>query len=287
MPAVDKETFAYWVTHPEDIGEDNLSRLEATVRTFPYCQINYLMLAKVAADAASPRLTEFVPRAAAYALNRNSLRQLVEGESAWSESLLNRLSDLSLGDRSSARTTLSRQYYRDHATPYGHGKPISLVRFEDRFEKNPEKETSHGASEKILPETPPVDDTVASEREIEKELTHKKMQAGSLPVIDLLPAARSLQEERRKQQEIIEAFIRNDPRIGPIRPVEEQIESQDLTKRGQTVSNDGFATESFAKIWVKQGKKDKAIAIYEKLILKNPEKSEYFAQKIAELKAHS
>ncbi len=285
MPTVDKDTFAYWVTHPEDIGEDNLPRLEATAKAFPYCQINYLMLAKVGADALSPRLTEFVPRAAAYALNRNSLRQLVEGESAWSESLLNRLSDLSLGDHSSSRTPLSRQYYRDHATPYGHGKPISLVKFEDRFKSAPEAKSSGAADEDSAMKSLPVDDTVASEREIEKELTHKKMRAESLPVIDLLPAARSLQEERRKQQEIIEAFIRNDPRIGPIRPVAEQAETQDLTQRSQAIASDGFVTESFAKIWAKQGNNDKAIAIYEKLILKNPEKSEYFAQKIAELQS--
>ena len=43
-------------------------------------------------------------------------------------------------------------------------------------------------------------------------------------------------------------------------------------------------TESMAEVWGKQGDKEKAIAIYEKLSLHNPSKSSYFAAKIEQLK---
>jgi hypothetical protein len=39
-----------------------------------------------------------------------------------------------------------------------------------------------------------------------------------------------------------------------------------------------------AQLYIKQGHKGKAIKIYEKLILINPEKSTYFAARISELK---
>ncbi|TDB66902.1 hypothetical protein [Arundinibacter roseus] len=280
MTIVDKETFAYWVTHPNDIEASNLARLEHTAQAFPYCQISYTLLAKVASESDSPRLPEFIPLAAVHSLNRKGLRRIIENEFAWSEAMLNRLSDLPHGRTDS----------RNNATPYGLDKPISLVRFEDRFKKYdtaPDREAAH---ETNVPKFLPVDDTVLTEKVIEEELTHKKLKVAPIPVIELLPLPTPKEDERRKQQEIIEAFIKNDPRIGPIRVNKNEAEIQPvdlLSHRSQPMPMEGLATESFAKILVKQGKIDKAIDMYQKLMLKNPEKKDYFAEKIAELNANS
>lgn len=273
MDKVDKETFAYWVTHPQDIGSGNLLRLEETTKAFPYCQISYALLAKAAAESGSSRLTELVPLAAAHTLNRGALRRLVENESAWSGALLDRLTEL----------PQSRNGSRDRATPYGHGKPIALVRFEDRFAQ---ASAPTELPEAVRPETPPVDETVLSEKSLETALTHKRLKPTPIPAIELLPLPTPRADERRRQQEIIEAFIRKDPSIGPIRLNADtpEPEAKDLTHRTQGAVLGGLVTESFAKILVKQGKKDKAMDIYEKLKLKNPEKSDYFAQKIEELR---
>jgi tetratricopeptide (TPR) repeat protein len=274
MSTVDKETFAYWVTNPLDIGIGNMAQLEATAKAFPYCQITYSLLAKVATEAGSPRKDELVSLAAIHSLNRGSLRRLVENEFGWTESLLNRLNDFSL----------SRYESRDNAAPYGYEKPISLVRFDDRFTSNDliDKEQT---PEPSLTEELPLDDTAASEKVIEEELTHKRLKVLPTPAIELIPLNNPKDNERRKQQEIIEAFIKNDPRIGPIRTNKNDPGNQpvDLSHRTQAVSLDGLTTESIAKILVNQGKTDKAIKIYEKLILKNPKKKGYFTGKISEL----
>jgi tetratricopeptide (TPR) repeat protein len=46
-----------------------------------------------------------------------------------------------------------------------------------------------------------------------------------------------------------------------------------------------IVSETLAKIYIAQGELQEAIAVYEKLSRKNPEKEEYFSQKIAELKS--
>lgn len=269
MDTVDKETFAYWVTHPHDIGAPNLARLEATAEAYPYCQITYTLMAKVGADSGSPRLTELIPLAAIHTLNRSALRHLIEGEFTWSESLLNRMTDLWPGSKSSDRPS---------AAPYGPGK--SALPSDD----------PSGAEEAVSADdsssAPPVDDRVITEKVIAEELTFKKLKPTSIPMIALLPLSKPQEDDRRKQQAIIEAFIKNDPRIGPIRnpPDGASTPTVDLSSRASTTPLGGLATESFAKILVKQGKLDKAIDIYEKLLLKNPEKRDYFAEKIREIR---
>jgi hypothetical protein len=275
MSTVDKETFAYWVTHPQDIGAPNLSRLEATARAYPYCQITHSLIAKVGSDTDSPLAHKYISLAAVHSLNRGALRRLVENEFVWTESLLNRMNDLPLG----------RTISRESAAPYGNDKPITLIRFEDRFANTPE---THDRMDHPEPnqEVLPMDDTVASEKAIEEELTHKRPIVAPIPVIELIPLPVPKEDERRKQQEIIETFIKNDPRIGPIRTKAEDQESEqiDLSIRAKALPSDGLITESFARILTRQGKKEKAIDIYERLILKNPKKRDYFAEKIAELK---
>jgi tetratricopeptide (TPR) repeat protein len=46
-----------------------------------------------------------------------------------------------------------------------------------------------------------------------------------------------------------------------------------------------LASETFAKIYLSQGQKNEAIKIYELLIYRNPEKKEYYSEKIRELKS--
>jgi hypothetical protein len=50
-----------------------------------------------------------------------------------------------------------------------------------------------------------------------------------------------------------------------------------------SVLSEDILTEAMAEVWVKQGNKQKAIQIYQKLSLQNPSKNGYFASKISQL----
>ena len=82
--------------------------------------------------------------------------------------------------------------------------------------------------------------------------------------------------------DLIENFINKG--TGKIVPVENGTADTVDISEDSVKEHDGFITDTLAKIYVKQGYYSKAIFAYEKLILKFPEKSSYFAAQIEEIK---
>ena len=117
-----------------------------------------------------------------------------------------------------------------------------------------------------------------SQGTIEEELNREKLEEELIESI-AKPALRNIQDE---QLAIIEQFIKKEPRIQPIRQGGPNVEIEDLSERSTTLKGP-LLTESYAKILSRQGRFDQAIEVYKKLLVKNPEKSTYFAEKIADL----
>ncbi len=82
-----------------------------------------------------------------------------------------------------------------------------------------------------------------------------------------------------KKDELIQNFVENEPTMKRIEKKEE--ENIDISKES-IKEKKPVITELMASIYINQSKYDQAIEIYNKLILKNPEKKDYFANKIKE-----
>ena len=106
-------------------------------------------------------------------------------------------------------------------------------------------------------------------REIPKAETSKPIEPE--PVID---------ESKKKKAELIDKFIETSPKIPPIKPGIVFTPNLDLNKE----DNSYLMTETLAKVYLEQKKYQKAIQAYEILILKYPEKSSFFADRIKDIR---
>ncbi|GEO04961.1 hypothetical protein AAE02nite_26250 [Adhaeribacter aerolatus] len=86
-----------------------------------------------------------------------------------------------------------------------------------------------------------------------------------------------------RQFDIIDQFLRQNPKLKSMANVKIKAEPMEDLSSKSTKIKKNMASETLAKILVKQGKIKKAIKIYEHLILKIPEKKAYFASKIEKL----
>jgi hypothetical protein len=242
-----KESFSYWISHPDDITEADIPHLQEASELYPYCQTLRVLVAKATALHQPEQAEVPIQKAAAYSISRNTLRKLIQNEFEWSPNFK------------------SRQFENVLVWPTDY-----------------QKKEVEALSKPIwsLPELPPIDDTTLRENVLQSDLEQIESSTGEEEV-------KMYREfERQLQMEIIDSFIENEARIGPIRANLNEVainEPEDLAKKRNIVFKGEIVSEGMAKIMVRQGKIERAIEIYEQLMLKKPEKKAYFAEKIKDL----
>ncbi len=112
--------------------------------------------------------------------------------------------------------------------------------------------------------------------------------SGWLDYFQQIPSGESEHPARQEKQknDLIDRFIKNQPRIVPGKNIQETPSSNELPDENEEEKGEdsGFFSETLAKIYLKQGYYSKAMHAYEKLSLKYPEKSSYFASQIEKIK---
>ncbi|HWS60203.1 MAG TPA: tetratricopeptide repeat protein [Flavobacterium sp.] len=89
-----------------------------------------------------------------------------------------------------------------------------------------------------------------------------------------------LEDSKKKKADLIDKFIEASPKISPIKQNTESTFQIDINKS----DNSYLMTETLARVYLEQKKYQRAIQAYEILILKYPEKSSFFADRISDIK---
>jgi tetratricopeptide (TPR) repeat protein len=89
-----------------------------------------------------------------------------------------------------------------------------------------------------------------------------------------------LDEDKKKKLELIDKFIEANPKISPIK----QETTLTTNFEPNQTDNSYLMTETLARVYLEQKKYQRAIQAYEILILKYPEKSSFFADRISDIK---
>jgi tetratricopeptide (TPR) repeat protein len=97
--------------------------------------------------------------------------------------------------------------------------------------------------------------------------------------VEKSPDSVSFDEDKQKKAELIDKFIEASPKIPPIKQG-----TTNLNFELNETDTSYLMTETLARVYLEQKKYQKAIQAYEILILKYPEKSSFFADRITDIK---
>ncbi|MDF9797534.1 hypothetical protein OKW21_002797 [Catalinimonas alkaloidigena] len=305
---LNRQTLINLMSYPNDISESEVAELVETVENFPYFQLGRSLFAKALHDKQAPNAYEALSKASIYAPNRKLLRALfyedlhIDREAFQTQSHVDESNE---ENAPSEDQSLSKQ--DPFNAPEKYEPPVELNNEQEdeviqadevynELEENLRKlrESKNRFSEEEEEEEKKKI-TDSSDSNLQNNDASNQQDSGSPDnsssiVLEELAEQKNvppqLDNNQQQQNELIDKFINSQDNLSlKIKSTsEEKGEVEDLSLYSTEIA-DNIISENLAKIYTQQGKKDKAIEIYQKLIWKFPQKKAYFAEIIESLKA--
>ena len=255
-----------YLDDPSVLNERTLGELREILDEYPYFQTGHLLYVRNLQNQSNFRYSGQLKTTAIYATDRTLLYHLLnpgpEKKEMHDESLeINVISNredfpvLELADEDTGSVDEPDESFKSMVKHAGKGN-FDLL----NFEHNESAYTLEGIG----------NDAEKPLSELAKEISHLvlKKETGSEP---------------EQKTDLIDRFIKDNPAFSAKQSENSGVNERISKQMDRVGENDEFITETLARIYVKQGLFVKAIQSYQKLSLKYPEKSVYFARQIEEV----
>ncbi|MDC7994303.1 hypothetical protein [Altibacter sp. HG106] len=283
------DRYTYLLAHPQEIDESHMKALETVVEKFPYFQSARALQLKGLKNQGSYLYNEALKKTAAHTTDRDILFDYITSE----EFVQNKISEQILQHDPSVNEieVIAENVSEAVSVDLDNKMKAELKKAEAIL--NPELFERKVASVVDLTETP-TSETTATEKPSDtvkpeaplpftKADTHsfaewlKLTKAEPIEREETTGAEDENEEEKARKFALIDKFIQETPKLEPTsRPSEG---NKNLAKPF-TKPQESLMTETLAKVYLQQKNYKKAIQAYKILILKNPEKSGFFADQI-------
>ncbi len=303
---MDKNQLVSLLNHFSGSTADEAVEVNALAGNYPYSQLLEALAARVSKDHQLKDHQVTLQRAAVYSTDRSVLKEIMTA-----------VTEVSQADERVAQESLQQEPVLSQKGPsqiptntdYADEVIHDLERlqelkhnFEALFDQDgvalpvvkpaitkPEKEKKISKKERIIQmareleknsEAPAATDSIPAKKKAKKSTELD-------PIVSEIKATRKKvqpeSEKTKEQIEIIDQFIKTKPHLVPsAATAEENPDLASTLKSGEF--SDHIVSETLAEILIRQGKKDKAIEVYKKLIWKFPQKKAYFAAQIEDLR---
>lgn len=239
----------------DTLEKSDILQLKKVQENFPYFQIPHVLIAKYEFQKKTNMAASSLGWAAITSPDRIWLKKLVEQEV--SNSATSPAEDLLPEDQPEKPSQASRTQ--------------SLKVLGEQLKGNKTEEPEKKVEEKPEPPKP-------------KRRTRRASAGDDLIETIKKREKKTIVDSKKKEQiDLIKAFSKKSIKLATIKEIEANQNTENLAANSTQI-NDNLISESYAKLLLKQNKKDKAIEIYEKLGLKFPDKKAYFADLIENLK---
>ncbi len=303
----------YLLQNPAQLSKEQTHSLEKIIRAFPYFQSARSLFLKGLKNQESFRYNQELKTTAAYTTDRSILFDFITSD-IFNENLEGQKTKKK--DRSDIYVIDAQEIKTLPRIAMDDAVRMKIEEAEDvldpaLFSERKENDTLK-QHEVVKPEAPlssekdqPKNDTTKTPQEtlqIDKPLDFNKKETHSfaewLKLTSVSPIDRKSEqkpeasipktEEKKPSQNLdqkgkfnlIDEFIANNPKI---QPASKNSPSRNLAKE-RTLPTDELMTETLARVYLAQKNFKKAIQAYNILILKNPEKSGFFADQIRAIK---
>lgn len=253
----------YLLNKPEATNEKQTIALENIVMQFPYFQAARALHLKGLYNQDSFRYNYELKKTAAHTTDRTVLFEFITSENFIA------IQQTKIDAIQKALLAIEVHHQEEVVVP-----ALKSIKNEDQIPTLIDEEKD---SEEKLELGKPLPFTLSEKHSFQEWLQLTKMKP-----IERSLAGNSLEvaDEKQKKSALIDKFIASNPKIAPVK----EVSKTPLNVEKSTEEPTHLMTETLAKVYLEQKKYSKAQQAYEILILKYPEKSSFFANRINEIK---